>query len=67
MTLRAPVTCDVARRAVSDVRSQRQQSIRQLMEEWGDDFAAFEDGHYLIKATEAIMKSGANRQWVRVE
>ncbi len=31
------------------------------------DFATFEDGHYLIKVTEAIMKSSANRQWVSVQ
>lgn len=30
------------------------------------DFATFEDGHYLIKLTEAILKSNSTRQWVRV-
>lgn len=30
------------------------------------DFATFEEGHYLIKLTEAILKSNENRQWVKV-
>ena len=31
------------------------------------DFATFEEGHYIIKLTEAILKSNENRQWVKVE
>lgn len=31
------------------------------------DFATFEEGHYLIKLTEAILKSNEKRQWVKVE
>jgi len=31
------------------------------------DFATFEDGHYIIKVTEAILKSSQTRQWVKVE
>ena len=30
------------------------------------DFATFQDGHYLIKLTEAILKSNEIRQWVKV-
>ena len=30
------------------------------------DFATFEDGHYIIKITEAILKSNKTRQWVKV-
>lgn len=30
------------------------------------DFATFQDGHYLIKLTEAILKSNETRQWVKV-
>lgn len=30
------------------------------------DFATFEDGHYLIKLTEAILKSNETKQWVKV-
>lgn len=30
------------------------------------DFATFNDGHYIIKLTEAILKSNAARQWVKV-
>ena len=31
------------------------------------DFATFEDGHYMMKLIEAVMKSGRERRWVRVE
>ena len=31
------------------------------------DFATFEDGHYLMRLTAAIMKSGKERRWVSVE
>lgn len=31
------------------------------------DFATFEEGHYIIKLTEAILKSSETRQWVKVE
>lgn len=31
------------------------------------DFATFEEGHYLIKLTEAILASSKSRQWVKVE
>jgi predicted dehydrogenase len=31
------------------------------------DFATFHDGHYLIKLTEAILKSNKTRQWVSVK
>ena len=31
------------------------------------DFATFEEGHYLMKLVEAIMRSGKERRWVRVE
>jgi len=30
------------------------------------DFATFDDGHYIIKLTEAILKSNETRQWVKV-
>jgi predicted dehydrogenase len=30
------------------------------------DFATFEDGHYLVKLTEAILESSRKRQWVKV-
>lgn len=30
------------------------------------DFATFEEGHYLIKLTEAILKSNETRQWVKL-
>jgi len=30
------------------------------------DFATFEEGHYIIKLTEAILKSSETRQWVKV-
>lgn len=30
------------------------------------DFATFEEAHYLMKLTEAIMKSGKERRWVRI-
>ena len=30
------------------------------------DFATFNDGHYIIKLTEAILKSNETRQWVKV-
>lgn len=31
------------------------------------DFATFEDGHYLIRLTEAILKSNETRQWIKIE
>ncbi|MEA4965163.1 MAG: Gfo/Idh/MocA family oxidoreductase [Oscillospiraceae bacterium] len=31
------------------------------------DFATFEDGHYIMKLTEAIMKSGSEKRWITVE
>ncbi len=31
------------------------------------DFATFEDGHYLMRITEAILKSSAERRWVSVD
>lgn len=31
------------------------------------DFATFEDGHYMMKLIEAIMLSGRERRWVKVE
>ncbi|HOJ09583.1 MAG TPA: Gfo/Idh/MocA family oxidoreductase [Clostridiales bacterium] len=31
------------------------------------DFATFDEGHYLIKLTEAILESNKTRQWVKVE
>jgi predicted dehydrogenase len=31
------------------------------------DFATFEDGHYIMRITEAIMKSGKEKRWVKVE
>ena len=31
------------------------------------DFATCEDGHYIMRLTEAIIKSGKERRWVRVE
>ncbi len=31
------------------------------------DFATFEDGHYMMKLIEAVIKSGRERRWVRVE
>jgi len=30
------------------------------------DFATFEDGHYLIRLTEAILKSNETKQWVKI-
>lgn len=30
------------------------------------DFATFEDGHYIMRITEAIMKSGKEKRWVSV-
>jgi hypothetical protein len=30
------------------------------------DFATFEEGHYLDKLVEAILKSSTNRSWVKV-
>jgi predicted dehydrogenase len=30
------------------------------------DFATFEDGHYLLRVTEAILKSSSTKQWVDV-
>lgn len=30
------------------------------------DFATFEDGHYLVKLTEAILESSKKRQWVKI-
>jgi predicted dehydrogenase len=30
------------------------------------DFATFEDAHYLMLLTEAIIKSGKERRWVKV-
>jgi predicted dehydrogenase len=30
------------------------------------DFATFEEGHYLIKLTEAILKSNETKQWVKI-
>jgi predicted dehydrogenase len=30
------------------------------------DFATFEDGHYLIKLTEAILESSRKKQWVKI-
>ena len=31
------------------------------------DFATFEEGHYLMKLTEAIIQSGKERRWISVE
>ena len=31
------------------------------------DFATFEDGHYIMKLTEAIIQSGREKRWVTVE
>jgi predicted dehydrogenase len=31
------------------------------------DFATCEDGHYIMRLTEAIIKSGKERRWVSVE
>ena len=31
------------------------------------DFATFEEGHYLMKLTEAIIQSGKERRWITVE
>lgn len=31
------------------------------------DFATFEEGHYLIKLTEAILKSNETKSWIKVE
>lgn len=31
------------------------------------DFATFEEGHYIMRITEAIIKSGRERRWVKVE
>ncbi|MEN6314463.1 MAG: Gfo/Idh/MocA family oxidoreductase [Clostridiaceae bacterium] len=30
------------------------------------DFATFEDGHYMIRITEAILKSNETKQWVKI-
>ncbi|MDL2237303.1 Gfo/Idh/MocA family oxidoreductase [Christensenellaceae bacterium OttesenSCG-928-K19] len=30
------------------------------------DFATFEEGHYIMRLTEAIMKSGTEKRWVKV-
>jgi len=30
------------------------------------DFATFEEGHYLMKLTEAIIQSGKERRWVAI-
>ncbi|MCU6732329.1 Gfo/Idh/MocA family protein [Diplocloster agilis] len=43
---------------------------RDILEGAGDgpvDYATFEDGHYLMKLTEAIMESGRQRRWVPVQ
>lgn len=37
-----------------------------IMGKDSSDFATFEDGHYLIKLTEAILKSNEIKQWVKV-
>ena len=31
------------------------------------DFATFEEGHYIMRLTEAVMKSGKERRWVGIE
>lgn len=31
------------------------------------DFATFEDGHYIMRLTEAIIKSGKERRWVSID
>lgn len=31
------------------------------------DFATFEDGHYMMRITEAIIKSGKERRWVKID
>ena len=31
------------------------------------DFATFEDAHYIVKLTEAILKSNQSKSWVTVE
>lgn len=31
------------------------------------DFATFEDGHYIMRLSEAIMKSGRENRWVKIE
>lgn len=31
------------------------------------DFATFADGHYIMRLTEAIIKSGKERRWVRID
>jgi predicted dehydrogenase len=31
------------------------------------DFATFEDAHYLMRLTEAIIKSGKERRWVSLD
>jgi predicted dehydrogenase len=31
------------------------------------DFATFEDGHYIMKLTEAIIRSGQEKRWITVE
>jgi predicted dehydrogenase len=31
------------------------------------DFATFEEGHYLMRLTEAIIKSGKERRWVKID
>lgn len=35
--------------------------------EYPCDFATFEDGHYLMRVTEAIIKSSKERRWVRID
>lgn len=30
------------------------------------DFATFEDGHYIMRLTEAILESNKTRQWVKI-
>lgn len=42
---------------------------RSILDERRDqdvDYATFEDGHYLMKLTEAVMESGRDRRWVEV-
>lgn len=31
------------------------------------DFATFEEGHYILKLTDAILKSGREKRWVRID
>ncbi len=35
--------------------------------EGAPDFATFEDGHYIMRLTEAILKSGRERRWVHID